>query len=122
MISADAATSSIGKVSATNKISTPDQPNATCGVRVLALTELKLSGKARSRPMAKLTRVDEKVVAFKALMVDSRPPTMMRKVPKGMNWAAARAMPISPSSPSHSNISTPSGGSTAPMMTNATSI
>ena len=57
----------------------------------MELTLEKLLGKARSRPIAKETRVDENVVALSALIVESKPPTIIRNVPKGINCAAARA-------------------------------
>jgi hypothetical protein len=65
--------------------------------------------------MAKLTRVEENVVAFSALMVESRPPIKMTTFPWGITWEAARASPSSFTSPSHSQMAPwPAGGSMAP--------
>ncbi len=89
---------------------TPVTTMAARGVRRTGSMRAICNGSQRSRAMEKATRDEARMVALRADMVDSRPPSTMTATPKaGMNCSAARTIAVSPYCPRKAHDGMPSG-------------
>ena len=119
MMSAALATASMGSATAMKAMNTADTRMARCGVLRVGWMRLKNEGRLRSRPMAKETREEEKIVALRALMVDSRPANRSMSPPPRKKCRAASTRAVSFFSPRYFQLGM-SGTCTAPRAENAT--